>query len=45
MDLYPCNDRSLEDPFLSVTDEMSYREYYGGPEAEFNEPWAVYDPG
>lgn len=45
MNLYPCNDRDLEDPFLASYTDITYRERYAPIEDENNEePWAVYDP-
>lgn len=45
MNLYPRDDKSLEDPFLASYADITYQERYAPEEDEDdNEPWAVYDP-
>lgn len=43
MNLYPGNDKSLEDPRIASYADVTYYERYAEGE-EDDGPWAVYDP-
>lgn len=44
MSYYSPSDASLEDPFLRLYEDITYRERYCEMEDDDDLPWAVYDP-